>query len=108
MFCHIVMLLRVRFFHVFFYSWAVPTDLPEARTYRVAVWEAESGICGISDAFGISEPLVRRRLPCFLWVPLMLRVLFSHYVLVQGDASIVFDPSIDRQSVWIRASFCSV
>ena len=37
----------------------VPTDLEEARTYRVAVWDTASRICAISSEFGVSGELVR-------------------------------------------------
>lgn len=40
-------------------SWTVPSTLEEALTYRVAVWDTASRICGISTEFGISSELVR-------------------------------------------------
>eukprot|EP00752_Nemacystus_decipiens_P009587 g8565.t2 len=36
------------------FSWTVPSDMEEARTYRVAVWDTASRICAISSEFGIS------------------------------------------------------
>eukprot|EP00752_Nemacystus_decipiens_P009591 g8569.t1 len=38
-------------------SFVVPSDLEEARTYRVAVWDTASRICAISSEFGISGEL---------------------------------------------------
>ncbi|CAN0376802.1 unnamed protein product [Pylaiella littoralis] len=38
-------------------SFEVPSDLEEAFSYRVAVWDASSGLCGISSEFGISGEL---------------------------------------------------
>eukprot|EP00904_Undaria_pinnatifida_P012608 jgi/Undpi1/8478/HiC_scaffold_25.g10945.m1 len=40
-----------------FYRWTVPSDVRQATNYRVAVWEASSSICGISNKFGISGNL---------------------------------------------------
>ncbi|CAM9844021.1 unnamed protein product, partial [Pylaiella littoralis] len=38
-------------------SFEVPSDLEEAFSYRMAVWDASSGLCGISSEFGISGEL---------------------------------------------------